>query len=150
MKRGEEAAVDALLTHAFGSPAEAQLVAKLRKTRAIAGETILPMDGQVIGYYALSYMIKPKGWLCLAPVAIHLDAQGRGYGKRMLGVLTEWARLTKTPVVVLGDPDFYARAGFSHELAQKLQSPYPLKNTLIAGVDHAPVQTLVYPAAFSQ
>ncbi|SFR32386.1 putative acetyltransferase [Yoonia tamlensis] len=150
MKHGEEAAVDALLTQSFGSPAEAQLVAKLRKARVIAGETVLPMGGRIIGYYALSYLVKPKGWLCLAPVAIHSDVQGRGYGRRMLGVLTEWARLTKTPVVVLGNPDFYARAGFSHELAKNLQSPYPIKNTLVAGIDQAPAQTLVYPAAFTQ
>jgi putative acetyltransferase len=148
LKRGEEAAIDALLDHAFGSTEESRLVTKLRKSRVIAGETVLPMDGQIIGYYALAYMVKPKGWLCLAPVAIHPDVQGRGYGKRMLGVLTEWARLTKTPVVVLGNPDFYQRAGFSSDHAKGLQSPYPIKNTLIAGVDGPQQQTLVYPAAF--
>ncbi|WP_303396727.1 GNAT family N-acetyltransferase [Yoonia sp. 1_MG-2023] len=148
MKRGEEPAVDALLDQAFANTAESRLVGKLRKSRAIAGETVLPMDGQIIGYYALSYMVKPKGWLCLAPVAIHPDVQNRGYGKRMLGVLTEWARLTKTPVVVLGEPNFYQRAGFSSDYAKNMTSPYPIKNTLIAGVDHAPKQSLAYPAAF--
>jgi putative acetyltransferase len=63
-------------------------------------------------------------------------------------MLTEWARLTKTPVVVLGNPVFYQRAGFSSDHAQRLQSPYPIKNTLIAGVEVAQKQTLVYPAAF--
>lgn len=148
LRPGEEPAVDALLDHAFGGTDESRRVAKLRKARVIAGETVLPMEGQIIGYYALSYMVKPKGWLCLAPVAIHPDVQGRGYGKRMLGVLTEWARLTGTPVVVFGNPDFYQRSGFSSEHAKDLQSHYPIKNFLIAGVNHAQQQTLVYPTAF--
>ena len=148
LRRGEEPAVDALLDHVFGGTDESRLVAKLRKARVIAGETVLPMDGQIIGYYALSYMARPKGWLCLALVAIHPDVQGRGYGKRMLGVLTEWARLTRTPVVVFGNPDFYQRSGFSSEYAKNLLSPYPIKHTLIAGVAAAQQQALVYPAAF--
>ncbi|MCG3268016.1 GNAT family N-acetyltransferase [Yoonia sp. I 8.24] len=148
LRAGEEPAVDALLRDAFPTSDEARLVAKLRKARAIAGETVLPWEHTIIGYFALCYMVKPKGWLCLAPVAIHPDVQGRGYGKRMLGMLTEWARLTKTPIVVLGDPAFYQRAGFSSALAQNLKSPYPIANTLIAGVENAPKQSLTYPSAF--
>ena len=45
MKRGEEAQVDALLRAAFGGPEEAELVAKLRKARLIAGEQVMPMRG---------------------------------------------------------------------------------------------------------
>ena len=54
LRPGEEPAVDALLDHAFGGTDESRLVAKLRKARVIAGETVLPMEGQIIGYYALS------------------------------------------------------------------------------------------------
>ena len=97
MKRGEEAQVDALLRAAFGGPEEAELVAKLRKARLIAGEQVMPMGGRIVGYYALSNMVKPKGWLCLAPVAIAPDVQRRGYGKRMIGMLTEWGRWPLAP-----------------------------------------------------
>lgn len=149
MHRGEEDQVNQLLALAFSGNAEAKLVQKLRKSGKIAGESVLPMDDTIVGYYALSFMVKPKGWLCLAPVAVHPDLQGRGYGKRMLGMLTEWARLTKTPVVVLGPPDFYTAAGFSQANAAQLCSPYPIKNTLLAGTDKpAPPQDLIYPAAF--
>ncbi|MDG1376666.1 MAG: N-acetyltransferase [Yoonia sp.] len=148
MKRGEEAQVDALLRAAFGGSAEAELVVKLRKARLIAGEQVLPMGDKIVGYYALSYMVKPKGWLCLAPVAIAPDVQRRGYGKRMVGMLTEWARLTKTPVVVLGEPAFYEKAGFSREGAAALTSPYPIDHTMVCGLTGAPEQTLVYATAF--
>ena len=149
LKAGEEAAVDALLRAAFGGEDEVKLVRALRKSRAMAGEVVLPMDDRIVGYYALSALVKPKGWLCLAPLAIHPDVQRHGFGKRMMGMLTEWARLTRTPVVVLGNPDFYEKAGFSREKAASLQSPYPIENTMLAGVDRpAPAQTLVYPPAF--
>jgi putative acetyltransferase len=149
MRSGEEDQVHTLLTAAFEGQAEAQLVRKLRKARLIAGETVLPLGDRIVGYYALSYMVKPKGWLCLAPVAIHPDLQRKGHGKRMIGILSEWARLTKTPVVVLGQPAFYATAGFSQGHAAQLNSPYPIKNTLLAGTEKpAPRQDLVYPAAF--
>ena len=88
LKRGEEPLVDALLASAFDSTAEGQLIKALRKSRDIAGEQVMPMGDRIIGYYALSYMVRPKGWLCLAPVAIAPDMQRRGYGKRMIGMMS--------------------------------------------------------------
>ena len=149
MKRGEEAQVDELLRAAFGSAAEAELVVKLRKPRLIAGEQVMPMGDRIVGYYALSNMVKPKGWLCLAPVAIAPDVQRRGYGKRMIGMLTEWARITQTPVVVLGEPAFYEKAGFSRKGAAALTGPYPIDHTMVCGLAGAPAQDLIYPPAFN-
>ena len=102
MRTGEEDAVDALLRAAFETGAEADLVQNLRKSGQIAGETVLPMGDRIVGYYALSKMVAPKKLLCLAPVAVAHDVQGRRYGTRMMGMLTEWARLSKSTVVVLG------------------------------------------------
>ncbi len=148
MKRADEAEVEALLHAAFDTPAEAKLVAALRKSKVIAGEQVLGWDGRIVGYYALSYLTKPKGWLCLAPVAIAPDLQRRGYGKRMMGMLTEWSRLTQSPIVVVGNPAFYEKAGFSTASAATLTSPYPRSHTMVSGVTGAPVQTIVYPSAF--
>ncbi|WP_245882506.1 GNAT family N-acetyltransferase [Yoonia sediminilitoris] len=149
LRRGEERQVNDLLCAAFDGPAEAELVRRLRKERSIAGETVLPWEDEIVGYFALSHMRRPKGWICLAPVAIKPDLQGRGYGKRMMGLLSEWARLSRTPVVVLGSVGFYEKAGFSQAKAANLTSPYPIANTMLAGMDKpAPAQRLVYPAAF--
>lgn len=150
IKRGEEPIVDELINAAFGGTAEVGLVHKLRKAGQIAGEQVMPMGDRIVGYYALSYMIKPKGWLCLAPVAIAPDVQGRGYGKRMMGMLTEWARLTGTPIVVLGPMGFYTKTGFSNDAALKLQSPYLAANLAVAGVTGTPEQQLVYSSAFQK
>ena len=149
MRRGEESAVAALLERAFGGQAEARLVEKLRLAGDIAGETVLPSDDGIVGYYALSAMRSPKNWLCLAPVAIDPDWQRQGHGRRMIGLLAEWARLSGCYVVVLGEPGFYERAGFSVARAAKLTSPYPITNTLLAGPgSDVPEQTLIYPKAF--
>jgi putative acetyltransferase len=149
MRRGEEPAVAAVLERAFGGQAEARLVEKLRRAGDIAGETVLPSGDGIVGYYTISKMRSPKHWFCLAPVAIDPDWQGKGHGRRMIGLLSEWARLSGCYVVVLGQPGFYERAGFSLERAVKLTSPYPVTNTLLAGPGaDVPEQTLIYPKAF--
>lgn len=147
MKRGEEPAVTDLLTAAFGGKDEAQLVEALRKSKAIAGEMVLPMDGEVIGYAALSKMVSPKGWLCLAPVAIRPDLHGRGYGRRLVGMITQWAEMSGQTLVVLGDPAFYTRCGFK-PIAEGFTSPYPLDHTLTAGPAKGKATALTYPKAF--
>ncbi len=142
-------AIDALLTAAFGGTAEVALVHDLRRTGAMRGEQVIPLGDGVIGYYALSAMVAPSDWLCLAPVAIAPDWQGRGHGRRLVAQLASWATQTASPIVVLGEPSFYEKAGFSGSLAKRLTSPYPIKNTLLAGVgDSAPQVALRYPAAF--
>ena len=142
-------AISSLLTAAFADPAEAALVAQLRRDGAMRGEQVIPLGADIIGYYALSAMVAPKGWLCLAPVAIAPDWQGRGHGRRLIAQLAAWADRTATPVVVLGQPAFYGKAGFVQAAARNLTSPYPVDHTLLAGVgDAAPTATLTYPAAF--
>ncbi|WP_299847888.1 GNAT family N-acetyltransferase [uncultured Roseovarius sp.] len=150
MRRGEEAAVSDLLRAAFGGEDEVRLVETLRKKQQIAGEMVLPwQDFGIAGYYALSGFVQPKGWLCLAPVAIHPELQGQGNGKRMLGLLTEWARISCRYIVVLGEPDFYSKCGFNLAQAAQLTSPYPITHTLLAGPgSDVPKETLIYPKAF--
>jgi putative acetyltransferase len=149
MRHGEEDAVDALLSVAFASGEEADLVCRLRKDRDMAGESVLAWQGEIVGYFALSYMSAPKGWLCLAPVAVHPDWQGKRHGQRMIGLLSEWARISRCHVVVLGQVAFYERAGFSHARAARLTSPFPVSKTMLAGPGaDAPRVTLKYPKAF--
>lgn len=149
MKPGEEHSVGELLSACFDGQAEASLVQVLREGGEMAGEMVLPMGDEVIGYYALSRMSAPKGWLALAPVAIHPDHQGRGHGRRMLGQLTSWAVAAGQWIVVLGEPSFYGRCGFALERAARLTSPYPITHTLLAGPgDTVPEEKLTYPEAF--
>jgi len=67
----------------------------------------------------------------------------------MIGLLSEWARISGRFVVVLGQVGFYERAGFLQERAAQLTSPYPIENTLLAGPGKdTPQKTMQYPKAF--
>lgn len=143
-------AIDALVTLAFGGPAEAGLVRALRHAGAMEAEFVMVGDdGEIVGHLALSRLVAPAGWLALAPVAVHPDWQGRRIGSRFVAGVARLLSIRGQSVVVLGKPSFYARAGFSLSRAAALVAPYPNDHLLIlrAGVD-APAETLVYPAAF--
>ena len=144
--------MDALLRVPFEGEAEARLVHALRKAGALAGEMVLPdQEGEIVGYYGLSEMKAPSGWLCLAPVAIHPEWQGQGHGRRMIGQLAAWAVAAQQYLVVLGQVDFYAACGFSHSRAAQLESPYPAEHMLLAGPgEDVPKGTLKYPAPFER
>ncbi len=140
--------VDALLRNAFGGPGEAGLVQALRVSGEMVVEVVMPREGQIIAHVALSRMVGPEGWLCLAPLCVAQVWRGRGLGVRMAKAAVAFA--VGRTVVVLGKPSFYARAGFSGMRAAGLTSPYPIRNTLIArGGEDVPEASLVYPAAFA-
>ncbi|QFT62182.1 GNAT family N-acetyltransferase [Roseivivax sp. THAF30] len=146
MRAGEEDAVEALLRAAFPGPDEANLVRHLRKSGAIAGEQVVTEGDQLLGYLALSQMIAPKGWLCLAPVAVAPDRQRQGIGRRMCRFLAGWAEAAGQTIVVLGEPGFYQRCGF--RMAEGLTSPFPVDHTLVVGPAKSKESALVYPKAF--
>ncbi|WP_244614832.1 GNAT family N-acetyltransferase [Pukyongiella litopenaei] len=145
-------AADALLRDAFPDGTEADLVQDLRAARDLAWETVQPgEDGATaIGYAALSWMVAPQGWLCLAPMAAAPGMQGRGIGTELVARALAWATEKDAHVVVLGDPGWYGARGFSLDRAARLNSPYPISHTLLAGPGtDAPEQALIYPPAFS-
>ncbi|QFU09614.1 Acetyltransferase (GNAT) family protein [Rhodobacteraceae bacterium THAF1] len=142
----DAATVEALLRAAFGQQAEADLVVALRRDGAMAAEWLAMAEDRIVGYLALSRMDAPDGWLCLAPLAVQPERQGQGIAMALLRHVVDTAQ---RPVVVLGEPALYEKAGFSTQHAQRLTSPYPLSHTLLLHPgDDTPAETLIYPAAF--
>lgn len=143
----DHAAIDALLRRAFGGPGEADLVRRLRSERGFR-EWVVGVRVP-LAYAAVSPFEAPSDWLCLAPVAVSPEAQGRGVATALLRHVVAALMAEKRTVVVLGEPRLYARAGFSTERASLLVTPYPLGATLIArpGSD-TPAVRLVYNRAF--
>ncbi|ANB33671.1 N-acetyltransferase [Rhodovulum sulfidophilum] len=138
-----------LLDAAFGRPDEARLVAALRSGKAMAREWVLANDKEEIrAYLALVHMVEPRGWYALAPVAVAPGSQGLGLGGRLIHAALE---VVEGPVVVLGEPGYYTRFGFSVGRAANLVSPYPLDVTAIYEPDPSgppPLLRLVYAPAF--
>ena len=75
MRPGEAEEVDALLRAAFPGPEEAELVRALRRDGAMMWEFVQPWAGRIGAYAAISRMVEPAGWGCLAPVAVWPDWQ---------------------------------------------------------------------------
>ncbi len=146
---GEEDEVDLLLRAAFPTGGQAALVRALRKSGAMAGEMVLPASGALAGYAGLSAMVAPKGWLCLGPVAILPDHQGRRWGKRLVGMVTEWASQSGATLLVTGPAPFFEKMGFSQARAARLTGCLPSGATLLIGPGNTvPAAALTYPAAF--
>ncbi|MBN2905959.1 MAG: N-acetyltransferase [Rhodobacteraceae bacterium] len=141
--------ISRLLEAAFGQPDEARLVKALRADGAMARELVIASDDETIrAYLALVHMQEPRGWLALAPVAVAPGSQGLGLGGRLIHAALEVA---EAPVVVLGEPRYYTRFGFSVGRACGLVSPYPLEYTALFEPDpqgEPPVARLVYARAF--
>lgn len=166
LRAGEEDDVEDLLRAAFPGPEEAALVRALRRDGAMIAEFVQPWAGRIGAYAVVSRMVEPAGWGCLAPVAVwpawQREAlapeprQRRRYapGTRLVSMIVAAveAGSPRLPsrLVVLGDPGFYGRCGFSQARAARLETPYPVDHTLLAGPGtDVPALRLVYPAAFA-
>ena len=80
--------------------------------------------------------------LMVGPVAVSPEKQDMGYGRALLGALTRLlstrdpARAAQPPQMLIGDPEYYGRFGFSAEHTGKWQVPGPVeRHRLLARAD---------------
>lgn len=138
---------------AFGGAGEAHLVDRLRDGGFVTVSCVAVSGDQVIGHVLFSRLLihrklppaNEKGSssldrieacgdlpatgvleaISLAPLAVHPNHQRQGIGMRLVELgLTRSREAGASIAVVLGDPAFYGRFGFSPELARCLQSPF--------------------------
>ncbi|HGJ5854830.1 N-acetyltransferase [Arsenophonus nasoniae] len=115
--------IDQLLRQSFPTGAEADLVQKLRQDGLFVLEMVATDDkGQIIGYIGFTLVDvngdKECQWVGLAPLAVASAYQRQGIGAKLvydgLDSLNEFGYKA---VVVVGDPNYYRRFGFT--LAQQ-------------------------------
>jgi putative acetyltransferase len=114
--RAEDAApVAALLDAAFAGPAEAALVAALRAEGAVVAELIAEADGAIAGHVLFSRAaVGGAAVVALAPLAVAAGARRRGLGAALVREgLARCEAAGATAALVLGDPAYYARFGFT-------------------------------------
>ncbi|PMG06005.1 GNAT family N-acetyltransferase [Vibrio breoganii] len=108
----------ALLEHAFPTDAESKLVNSLRENGKIT-LSIVASDGEgkVIGCAQFSPVTlsgNDYGWQGLAPVAVHEDYRNQGIAEKMIKEgLDSLLEFGYSACVVLGEPEYYSRFGFS-------------------------------------
>lgn len=123
-----------------GEPA---LIEALRRDGDVVVELAALEDGAVVGHAMFSRAeATPRCRIAaLAPVCARIDRQGQGIGESLIRAgLEACAANGIEAVVVLGDPEYYARFGF---VPTPLRSPYSgphfqaleLRPGALAGVD---------------
>ena len=129
-REDDDAAIRRVVDAAFGRSAESGLVDALRSANLAAIELVATEGEEVVGHLmmsALSVFIddQPVPSLALAPLSVRPPQQGQGVGTALMEVGLDVARARQwDAVVVLGDPDYYERFGFTADAASHLASPY--------------------------
>jgi putative acetyltransferase len=143
---------------AFGREAEAQLIDALRDAGEMRVSLVAEAEGVVVGHILFSFLsIVTAGdtipALALAPLAVLPEFQSRGIGSQLVRDGLSVCRDQRHRIVlVLGDPRYYRRFGFSAELARRLVSPFggdafmalELADGALAGIEG----NAIYPASF--
>lgn len=141
-------AVRGILAAAFGNVDaeglndEARLVDRLRDEGYARVSLVAEDDGRVIGHVMFSAVaiqfaiVTPRGALpalSLAPLAVAPDRQREGVGSALVRRGLDECRHTGWRiVVVIGQPDYYARFGFDRQLARALDDPFSAGDAFMA------------------
>lgn len=159
-----EAAIDRPLIRevvdaAFGRPDEARIVDRLRDEGHALLSLVARLNGEVVGHVLFSrlHIERDNGHVkavALAPLAVKPLEQGQGVGDCLVERGIEDLRaMGEHIVLVLGDPGYYQRFGFSVDAAHGLRTPFPPEHLMALALEPDAIDDLVgqvrYPAALA-
>ena len=122
--------ISELLRAAFPSDDEAVLVKRLLDDGDVIASLVAVAHGKLAGHVLFSRLdLEGEGGLpvsaALAPLAVRPAFQRQGIGGALVrDGLSRCRELGAEAVIVVGDPDYYRRFGFSAALAERLESPF--------------------------
>ena len=133
---------EALLDAAFGPARFAKTCQRLRRGRRPARHLALvaKSGGTLVGTIRLWHVAAgDRPALLLGPLAVARSAQNVGLGARLMDAALARAHDDGHGAVLLvGDPDYYPRFGFSRALAKGLALPGPVEARRFLGLDLRP------------
>lgn len=120
---GDAALIRKLVGEAFADAAhssgtEGKIVDALREAGALAVSLVAIEDADIVGHVAISPVSTggAVGWFGLGPVAVVPERQRGGIGSALIEeTLARLRQRRAAGCVVLGDPHFYRKFGFSHD-----------------------------------
>ncbi len=151
-------AIDILNRAAFGGPEEANLVRELRVSGDVALELVaLGPDEAVRGHILFSTLqVQPatRRLAALAPLCVQPGQQHKGIGKALIQTgLGLCQQRGFDGIIVLGDPAYYTRFGFTRQKAENLITPYDgpalMAYEFLPGRLHDGKWQITYASAFS-
>jgi hypothetical protein len=142
-RRADVAAREKLLDAAMGPGRLAKSSERLREGRMPArGLALTALDGQrLIGTVRLWSVTagNAKGCLLLGPLAVASDARSLGVGADLMRrALREAKRRGYRAVLLVGDPAYYQRFGFSAENTGNLRMPGPFERERLLACEFVP------------
>lgn len=109
--------IEAFRDHPISRQTEHLIVDTLRAAGALVVSLVAVWEDRVVGHIALSKAIigsSANGWYLLGPIAVLPSLQGHGIGSVLVEAgLEELRARVAVGCVLVGDPGFYSRFGFS-------------------------------------
>jgi putative acetyltransferase len=144
-----------LLEASFPGFGEAILVDRLRSDGDLDLSLVAEDQGVVIGYVAFSRLMIEDGdhpfhAVALAPLAVYPEYQQQGVATRLVREGHAClAAMGATLSVVVGEPGYYSRFGYSNRRAAHFECEYQSPYLMALSFGAAPWEgRLVYPTAF--
>jgi putative acetyltransferase len=144
---------------AFGRDDEARLVDALRGGGFVRLSLVADTAGQIVGHILFSELtIEGRDGivsaLALAPLAVVPEFQRRGIGSELVrGGLDLCREQNHRIVMVVGDPRFYSRFGFSSPPPRRLCSPYAGDSFMVLELEQGALRSVTgavhYPPPFA-
>ncbi|WP_127595295.1 GNAT family N-acetyltransferase [Nitratireductor alexandrii] len=151
----DRAAIFSVEEAAFARKDEAELVEAIRRDGDAVLELVAERDRVLVGHVLFSRLcVETAGSrfaaVALAPVAVAPGLQGRGIGTALIRDGHRRLRAAGERLsVVLGDPAYYGRFGYTHRRAAGFDSLFQGDALQALAWDAAPeTGRLVYPRAF--
>ena len=158
---GDAAAIHVVTKAAFagtahGDGTEPAIVDGLRAAGALRVSLVAVENGEIVGHVAFSPVTidgadagPPGGWLGLGPLSVLPQRHKRGIGTALVREgLARCAALQAGGCVVLGDPAFYGRFGFSADARLRLDGVAPEYFQILPFGDDVPTGPVRFHPAF--
>jgi putative acetyltransferase len=159
LRKTERESAEGVVAAAFGRAEEAMLVRRLRGAGAVVGELCAFLDQEAVGHVLFSRLAvaaapgsSPPQVAALAPLAVRPERQREGIGAALVQEGLAACRMRgMDAVLVLGDPAYYRRFGFSAELAAGVDAGFA--GPAFMAVELVPLglaraRAVRYPSAF--
>lgn len=132
---------EALLDRVMGPARFAKPSQRLRAGRlASRGLSLVARDGSgVVGTVRLwDVMAEGTPALLLGPLAVAPETQGKGVGASLMRLaIARAGMLGHGGIILVGDPEYYARFGFSASWTGNLEMPAPVERRRFLGLELA-------------